>query len=526
MDVLKQNTPGRKKKEKLLTDNESVNEADEEEQDPFYYISNVLGVKGLTNEQMQVVKSVRDNKYTGVKSSPSMGKTFISACIVLAFLCPNKNSKVITTAPTARQVEDLLWSEIAYLFNNANRKLEGKLNNKDLILGDKWFATGISTQPRKEEESAVKMRGYHAPQILVVVDEASGVHQVILEAVEDITSSEHSRVLMISNPTTRSCGFYKFCKSPDTNVVEIPCFSHPNIEEGKEVIPGAISTSWVRKQVQKHCEQLNVEIVNFSNSEIANDEIANTLYYEPVEVYKDNSFRFEGKLYRPNPVGVWRLLAKFPETSSDTLIDYSKIENAMSREKNKGDEYIQIALDVARFGDDMSVFCVNQNLNYSFKSFYHFDIAKLTGEAIKLIHELKPSKFAVDCDGIGAGVYDNLNEAKENNVFGYEFELIEIHSAATPLDLGNQEQFINRRAQMYWMLRSDMDIIKLEANEDLLDGLSSMKYFFNSKGKIQIEEKKDFKARLGRSSDYEDALAYCNFLRYEESSEMKMFFLK
>jgi phage terminase large subunit len=487
--------------------------------DPFSFIEQVLGVKNLTEEQRKIVDSVWRNRYTGVKSSPSMGKTFISACIVLAFLCPNENSKVITTAPTARQVEDLLWSEIGSLYLNAAYHLGGKLMNKDLVMGAKWFATGISTQPRKEEESAVKMRGYHAPQILVVVDEASGVHQVILEAVEDITSSEYARVLMISNPTTRSCGFYKFCKSPDTNVIEIPCFSHPNIVEGKEVIPGAISTSWVRKQVQKHCEIINSEMVN---GEKEND----------VKVYADNSFKFDGKLYRPNPVGVWRLLAKFPETSSDTLIDYIKIESAMNRQANIGSDEVHIALDVARFGDDMSVFCINKSLNYSFKTFYHFDTAKLAGEAIKLIHEHKPSRFAVDCDGIGAGVYDILNEAKENDVFKYpqdaahEFELIELHSAAAPLDLGQQEQFINRRAQMYWMLRSDMDMIKLEVNDELLDGLSSIKYFFNTKGKIQIEEKKEFKSRLGRSSDYEDALAYCNFLRYEESNEMKMFFLK
>lgn len=490
--------------------------------DPFKFIRTVLGVKSLTAEQENVIDSVWKNKYTGVKSSPSMGKTFVAACVVLAFLCPNKNSKVITTAPTSRQVEDLLWSEIASLFNNANTPLPGKLNTKDLILGDKWFATGISTQPRKEEESAVKMRGYHAPQILVVVDEASGVHQVILEAVEDITSSDNSKVLMISNPTTRSCGFYKYCKSPDTNVIEMPCFTHPNIIEKKEVIAGSISLSWIRKQVLKHCEVVNSEVAKLSNGEMVKGKTGKD---KNAKIFSDNSFEFEGKHYRPNAVGLWRLLAKFPETSIDTLIDYIRIEEAMNREPNIGSEDVHIALDVARFGDDMSVFCINDNMNFSFKSFYHFDIAKLTGEAIKLIHELKPAKFVVDCDGIGAGVYDNLNEAKENNVFGYEFELVELHSGATPIDLGQQEQFVNRRAQMYWSMRSDISLLKLEKNDELLDGLSSIKYFFNSKGKIQIEEKKEFKARLGRSSDYEDALVYCNFLRYEEASEMKMFFL-
>ncbi len=498
--------------------------------EPFFFIEKVLGVKRLTTEQKKIVSSVWENRYTGVQSSPSMGKTFISACIVLAYLCPNPESKVITTAPTARQVEDLLWSEIRSLYHKALFHPGGRLMIKDLVFEPNWFATGISTQPKGEEESAVKMRGYHAPKLLVVVDEASGVHPVILEAIEDITSSEHSKVLMISNPATRSCGFYKFCKQPETSVIEIPCFTHPNIAQGKEIIPGAISTAWIKKQIQKHCEEVYSEVANESNSEIVNGSNSEILNGSNGEM-GGNVFEFEGKLYRPNAVGTWRLLAKFPGTTTDTLIDYVKIEDAIRRELNKGGDKINIALDVARFGDDLSVFCINDNLNFSFKSFYHFDTAKLTGEAIKLIHKLKPAKFAVDCDGIGAGVYDNLNEAKENNIFGYEFELIEIHSSSAPVDFGSSasgtgEQFINKRAQMYWLLRQDMDIIKLEVNDELLDGLSSMKYFFNLKGKIQIEEKKDFKSRLGRSSDYEDALAYCNFLRYGESNELKIFFLK
>lgn len=479
----------------------TINDVSSVVRDPFYFITNVLGVNRLTQEQESIIRSVWENKYTGVKSSPNMGKTFISACIVLAFLVPNKNSKVVTTAPTARQVEDLLWSEIAALYNNSRVHIGGKLNNTELILGDKWFATGISTTPRKEEESAVKMRGYHAPKILVVVDEATGVHPVILEAVEDITSSEFSRILMISNATTRSCGFYKFCKSPDTNVIEMPCFTHPNITENREVIPGAISASWIRKQIQKHCES----VTEHSKA--------------------DNTFGFDGKIYKPNVVGVWRLLAKFPESACDTLIEYTKIENAMNRQQNSGESLTHIALDVARFGDDSSVFCINQNMDFSFREFYHYDTAKLAGEAIRVIKELKPQKFAVDCDGIGAGVYDIINEAKENLVFSNEFELMEIHSAASPIELEQQESFINLRAQMFWLLREDIDLINLETNEELLDGLSSIKYFFTSKGKIQIEEKKDFKARVGRSSDLEDALAYCNFLRYEESNEVKMFFI-
>jgi phage terminase large subunit len=151
--------------------------------------------------------------------------------------------------------------------------------------------------------------------------------------------------------------------------------------------------------------------------------------------------------------------------------------------------------------------------NYiSHYKFYHLDTAKLTGEAINLIKKYNPSKVGVDCDGIGAGVYDNLNEAVSAGII--DTELIEIHGGAVPTDLGQTEDFLNLRAQMYWLLRQDMETLAIEPDDDVLEGLSTIKYFFNSKGKIQIESKDDIRKRLGRSPDIEDAIAYANYLKY------------
>jgi hypothetical protein len=67
---------------------------------------------------------------------------------------------------------------------------------------------------------------------------------------------------------------------------------------------------------------------------------------------------------------------------------------------------------------------------------------------------------------------------------------------------------------MYWSLKQDIEILAIEEGDNLDEGLSSIKYFFNSKGKIQIESKDDIRKRLGRSPDIEDAIAYVNFLKY------------
>jgi len=468
--------------------------------DPLFTIKHILGIENLTKEQEEIALSVWSNRVTAVKSSPSMGKTFIAAAICLAFLLPNKDSKVVSTAPTGRQVEDLLWSEIASLYNNCKYPIGGKLNTTDLILSDKWFATGISTTPGKEDESSVKMRGYHAPKILVIIDEASGVHPAIFEAVEDITSSEYSKVLMISNPTNPSGEFFKACKSKTTHVIKMNCFTHPNIIAKKEIIKGAISTAWVKKQIDKFCEETDHH------------------------VKEDMTFEYEGKIYKPSNMAIWRILAEFPVSAQDTLIGYAAVEAAMNRSEVIASD-VFASLDVARVGNDKSVFCLEKNNRFTYKAYYHFDIAKITGEAIKFIKEHTPRKFGVDCDGIGAGVYDNLMEAQKLGTLSKNTDLVEIHGGASPIELHQTEQFLNLRAQMYWTLAQDISVKSIEKNDEILDGLSDIKYKYTREGKIQIESKEDFKKRNSRSSDYEDATIYTNFMKYDINPVFKSAFI-
>jgi hypothetical protein len=175
-----------------------------------------------------------------------------------------------------------------------------------------------------------------------------------------------------------------------------------------------------------------------------------------------------------------------------------------------------MSIDTARFGSDNSAIAILQDKYISHKTFFHLDTAKLTGEAINLIRKYLPSKVGIDCDGIGAGVFDNLNEAVSEGII--DTELIEIHGGAMPVDMGQTEDFLNLRAQMYWLLKQDIEILGIETSEEIEEGLSSIKYFFNSKGKIQIESKDDIRKRLGRSPDIEDAIAYVNFLKYSSVS--------
>jgi hypothetical protein len=284
--------------------------------------------------------------------------------------------------------------------------------------------------------------------------------------------------------------------------MSISALNHTNVKEKKEIIRGAVSYDWVNDKIEKWC------------SEVPKPE---TLLNEP----PDFIFQYDNKFYKPNSLFLWKVLGEFPEESTDGLIPLYKIRRAMKRTNLlNGNElnkiFCHLSLDVARFGSDYSVFAINQNNHFTTKPFYHLDSAKLTGEAINLIRAYKPTKVAVDSDGVGAGVYDNLSEAKNEGII--DVDLFEIHGGSNPLPLGQTEDFLNLRAQMYWMFKNEIDSVSLEDNEEIEKGFSSIKYYFNSKGKIQIESKEEIKKRLGRSTDAEDAVVYCNFLKYTDNT--------
>jgi len=267
---------------------------------PLYFIEEVLGINTLTDDQKRIVKSVWMHKYTAVQASYDVGKTFIAACISLAYLVPNPGTTIITTAPTKDQVENLLWKEISQLVANSkmpiyDERLGGRLNQTEFTLGEKWFAVGISVQVGKEEQSAVKISGYHNPQILDIIDEASGVHSAIWKAMKGHMASDNSRMLAISNPRTNNCEFKVFCDDVKTNTIHINALQHPNIVNKRNVIPGAISLDWVQEMVDKHCDEVKMH----------NEE--------------DRTFEWDGKIYKPDNEAIWELCGHFPKLTDELM---------------------------------------------------------------------------------------------------------------------------------------------------------------------------------------------------------------
>lgn len=104
------------------------------------FVRDVLKAR-LDKEQQAIITSVQFNRMTAVASGTARGKDFVSACACLCFmyLTPKfdkkgrlvENTKVAMTAPTGRQVENIMTPEVRRLLRNAGC-LPGRLVSNDI----------------------------------------------------------------------------------------------------------------------------------------------------------------------------------------------------------------------------------------------------------------------------------------------------------------------------------------------------------------------------------------------------------
>lgn len=431
----------------LVTEEETVRKLLKE---PLWFIEDVLGSK-LWSKQREIVEAVANNKRTTVRSCHGAGKTFVAASTGLWFLMAHPDSIVITTAPTFRQVEDVLWREIRHTWSGCEWAgvFDSTLLNTRLEISEKWYATGIST------DEPEKLQGIHAPHVLVIVDEAAGVDEGIYEAIEGIISSEGAKILLIGNPTNLSGTFYNSFRDAAYYKVHISALDVPNVQDSKNSIPGLISRQWIEEMRQQWGED--------------------------------------------NPVYQARVMGEFPEQGTDTLIPLPRIEAATRRsiKPAKGD-MVHIGADVARYGSDKTVFVARQG-NRVIDIEKH--VGKDTMETVGLLYEFMRKygfpKTWIDEIGVGAGVLDRLREKPRASVEG-------VNVGATAR---NTDQFRNKRAELYWQLREKFmgDEIAIPADPELTSQLARLKYKFSSAG-IQIESKDEMRKRGLASPDVADAL--------------------
>lgn len=445
--------------------------------DPTLFFDNVLEC-GHWSMQDTIVKSIFENQRTTVRSCHGSGKSYIAARAGLAYLFAYPNSVVLTTAPTWRQVEDIIWREI----NRAVSLSEGRLGGQPLKtrfeISPKWYAKGISS------DKSDNVQGYHARHILIICDEAAGIPTAILQAIEGLLTSANVRLLYIGNPTTGLGPFYDSHKSSFFHKIKISVFDTPNFTFNN------IKDTEDLKKFKTQKELMDLPLVY--------PELVTPLWaWERLVDWGEAS-----------PIFQSRVQAEFPEEGTDTLIPLNVVERALTKEFDEEKWELRprnnvIGIDVARFGSDTTVFTAMDNEKMLELDWHSGkNLMETCGKAINIFDnmgfEKEFDKFVVDDTGLGGGVTDRLVE------LGYIVQPINFGSSSS-----EPEAYVNIKAEIMWHLRdlfmkgeiSILDVGKLVAE------LPTMRYDYNSRSQLAIVSKAQMKKDGLQSPDFADSLA-------------------
>src|SRR5262249_37367618 len=271
---------------------------------PLSFVKEVLGAEPDPWQRDVLVELGRGRTRISIRSGHGVGKSTLLAWCMIWFLLTRYPVKVVVTAPTSPQLFDALWPEM--------RSWLAKLPAAWLALLDVQ-ADRVMLRARPDDafisartsraETPDSLQGVHSRNVLLVIDEASGVPEQVFIAAQGSMSTAGAVTIMAGNPGRVQGMFHR---------------SH-TLEAHR----------WYTRRVSS------------LDSPRASKEYAEEIAAR---------WGIESNHYRV------RVLGEFPLSEGDSLISAQLVEEAMARVPIIDASAPAIwAVDVARFGTDQSV---------------------------------------------------------------------------------------------------------------------------------------------------------------------------
>lgn len=399
---------------------------------------------------IHAVKPIR----LAIASGHGIGKSFLTAMLVIWIMATRPDAKGVVTANTANQLETKTFAEISKWLKRSLVADMFEIRATSIVAKESPESWRVDAQTCREENSE-SFAGQHSASStsFYIFDEASAVPDVIWEVAEGGLTDGEPMMFVFGNPT-RNTGRFK------------ECF-------------GKRRQYWTTR----HIDSREVFITNKAQ----------------IEEWK-NEYGEDSDFFRV------RVKGEFPNASSMQFIPQSLVEKAAAGEigNNQATAAI-IGVDVARFGDDDTVLYTRIGRGYlPLRRFHGLDTLGVAAKVKKLFADVRALGFPrdrvyvfVDEGGVGGGVVDVLRD-DAFPVRGVQFGA----SADDP------EAYDRKRDEMWGRMKEWLaDGGTIPNDPALIDDLASPEYDFKLGGQVKLESKKDMKKRGLASPDAADALA-------------------
>ena len=440
---------------------------------PLRFVTECIGATP-SKQQAKGLALVPKTKRLSIRSGHGTGKDAFASWVALWFLSTRTYPKVPSTAPTARQLSDILWSEMSKWLR------QSKVADEFVIQKDKifhkgapkeWWMRAISPSVKaSKEEQAETLAGLHGDHMLIIVDEASGVPDPMFIPLEGAMTQEDNRVILIGNPTKNTGYFHKTQFDP------------------------VFSSKWTKL----HWDSRESEIVS----------------KDMIDYFRDNYG--EGS-------NVWRIRVEGnpPLDDETTFIPLSWALQCVGNTIEVDPEWpLYLSVDVARYGEDDSIILPRRGMKVSrWDRFHGHHTMDLAHHVMRNFEDLEARGAAIDVIGVGGGVVDWLQNDPRG--LGYE-KAIGVNVAEASSD---PKKWHRLRDELWDKVRTNLMHMKLDLPDEtvkmfgkdwnighlLADELASVKYKLDNNGAIQIESKRDMKARGVKSPNIADALCLSEY---------------
>jgi hypothetical protein len=391
--------------------------------------------------------------FIAVASGKGIGKSALVSMIIDWAMSTCGDCKIVVTANTGTQLSTKTVPEVSKWTR--------------LSLNSHWWnvkATSItSLEPGHEKEwrtdfipwskeNMEAFSGLHnqGKRLIVIFDEASGIHDTIWDNTEGTFTDSDTEIFWIAfgNPTRPSGKFRE-------------CFG--------------------RNKHRWHTFQIDSRTVEGTNHEEQARQVAD---------HGEDSYHTR----------IW-IRGEFPLVGSDQFIPPADVDAARKNTVSGFEALPKIlSCDVARFGDDQTVIGYRQGRKAVI-------LEKLRGKdnvfvAERMIHwreQESPDALVVDGDGNGGGVVDQIKAR------GFGARLFEFHGGA---GANEANKYLNRRSEIWGLLRDWLAASpQIPDDPELGDDLVGPLYSYNAKGQICLEPKDEMKERGLSSPDCGDMLA-------------------
>lgn len=457
-------------KDSLFINKAVVQKLQEWKASPLLFVRECLRATP-TEQQLELLtgdKCITKHKRTSVRSGHGPGKSTVAAWIILWFMVTRPFAKVACTAPTARQLYDVMLAGLSkwlrqslvadefLIFRDAIRHREAPK--------EYWVRFISPSVKSSKEEQGETLSGLHDEHLLIVIDESSGVDDSMYIPLEGALTFKDNKVLLIGNMTKNTGYFY------DTHF-------NANINKDWNCL---------------HWDSRKSSIVDPSMPE----------YFATKYGVDSNVFRIR---VEGNP----------PLQDENTLIPLWAAQQCVGQEFEVAeDEPLYLGVDVGRYGDDPSIVLPRRGLKiYPWETFHKLNTIDLGGFVNQTYQELEAAGCSIDSIGVGAGVADWLEKRGMRNLYQ-----VNVTMASS-----NIERYHRLRDELWVRVRDNCLLgkysfpnVKVHGEQEtlgnqLVSELAAVRYSYNAHGGLIIESKKDMKARGVGSPNIADALCLTEY---------------